>query len=78
MSPEQHPTRRVRAAPRYLRFLATGAAVGFLAAVIVTLVRGRVVERPELLFFYLSIVLTGLGTLLGGLVAVLIEGWQRR
>jgi ABC-type lipoprotein release transport system permease subunit len=36
-------------------------------------VRASAVERPELLFFYLGIVLGGVGALLGGLVAVALE-----
>jgi hypothetical protein len=63
-----------RASPRYLRFLLTGGAVGLVATVVVVLVRGGAVERPVVLFFYLGLLLVGLGALLGGLVAVLLTG----
>ncbi|MGH8892748.1 MAG: hypothetical protein ACRDWY_05495 [Actinomycetes bacterium] len=68
------PTRRT---PRYLRFLGTGGAVGLLSAAVLVLVRGDLVERPSVLFFYLALVLTGLGALLGALVAVLVEARRR-
>ena len=58
--------------PRYLRFLGTGAALGLALTVVTVLVRGDAVERPVVLFFYLGLLLVGSGTLVGGLVAVLL------
>jgi hypothetical protein len=66
-----------RRTPRYLRFLVTGGAVGLLAAAVLVLVRGGLVERPTLLFFYLGLVLSGLGALLGAVVAVVLESRRR-
>lgn len=66
-----------RASPRYLRFLLTGGLVGLVATVAVVLVRGDVVERPVVLFFYLGMLLAGVGALLGGLLAVLLAGRSR-
>lgn len=66
-----------RPSPRYLRFLVSGALVGLLVTVAVVLVRGDVVQRPVVLFFYLAMLLVGTGALLGGLVAVLISGRSR-
>jgi uncharacterized membrane protein len=62
-----------RRAPRYLSFLLSGALLGVLVTAVVVAVRASAVERPELLFFYLGIVLGGVGALLGGLVAVALE-----
>jgi len=61
-----------RPTPRYLRFLATGGLVGLVVTAAVVLARGDVVERPVVLFFYLGLLLVGLGALLGGLLAVLL------
>lgn len=66
-----------RRTPRYLRFLVTGAAVGLLVAAVLVLARGSIVERPTLLFFYLGLVLSGLGALLGAVVAVVLESRRR-
>jgi len=60
--------------PRYTSFLVTGGLVGLLATLVVVLGPGADVERQRALFFYLGILLTGTGALLGGLVAVLVEG----
>jgi hypothetical protein len=60
--------------PRYASFLITGGLVGLLATLAVVLGPGADVERRQALFFYLGILLTGTGALLGGLVAVLVEG----
>jgi len=46
-------------------------------AIAVVVVRGDRVERPELLFFYLGLVLAGLGALLGAVVAVVLEARRR-
>jgi hypothetical protein len=66
-----------RPAPRYLSFLVSGALVGVLVTLVVVAVRGSAVERPSVLFFYLGILLAGVGALLGGLVAVVIESRGR-
>ena len=55
-----------------MRFLGTGAAVGLALTVVTVLVRGNAVERPVVLFFYLGLLLVGVGALIGGLVAVLL------
>ena len=60
--------------PRYPSFLATGGLVGLLVTLAVVVGPGADVERRQALFFYLGILLTGTGALLGGLVAVLVEG----
>lgn len=70
-------SRTRRASPRYLRFLLTGGLAGLLATVVVVLVRGDLVERPVVLFFYLGLLLAGIGALLGGLLAVLLTGRSR-
>ncbi len=66
-----------RPSPRYLRFLVSGALVGFAVTAVVVLARGDVVERPVVLFFYLGMLLAGAGALLGGLLAVLLTGRSR-
>ncbi len=63
--------------PRYTRFLITGGAAGVLLAALTAVVRGDRVERPELLFFYLGLLLAGLGALLGAVVAVVLEARRR-
>lgn len=63
--------------PRYLRFLVTGALAGLLAATVLVLVRGDLVDSPTILFLYLSLVLSGVGALLGAVVAVLLEARRR-
>jgi hypothetical protein len=60
--------------PRYPSFLATGGLVGLLGTIAVVLGPGGDVQRQRALFFYLGILLVGTGALLGGLVAVLVEG----
>ena len=70
-------SRTSRPSPRYSRFVYSGAVVGLLVTVVLVLVRGDAVERPEVLLFYLGVLLAGLGALLGGLVAVLISGRDR-
>lgn len=64
--------------PRYTRFLLTGGLLGVLATAVVVAVRADVMDRPVLTFFYLGILLAGLGALLGGLVAVILEARRRR
>ena len=51
--------------PRYARFLVTGGLVGLLVTLAVVLGPGADVERQRALFFYLGILLTGTGALLG-------------
>jgi hypothetical protein len=60
--------------PRYASFLLTGALIGLLATVVVVIGPGADVQRRSQLFFYLGLLLIGIGALLGGLVAVLVEG----
>lgn len=66
-----------RRSPRYLRFLATGGFLGLLAAGVVTVVRSDAVERPAVLFFYLAILLVGVGVILGAAAAVALEARRR-
>jgi len=60
--------------PRYASFLVTGGIVGLLVTVVIVLGPGADVDRRRALFFYLGILLIGIGALLGGLLAVLVEG----
>jgi len=48
--------------------------MGLLVTIAVVLGPGADVERRQAAFFYLGLLLTGTGALLGGLVAVLVEG----
>lgn len=64
--------------PRYVAFLATGALVGVLAAVVAALVGAPspTYSGPTVLG-YLVVSMGLLGALLGGLAAVLIAGRRR-
>ena len=73
--PHEPQTRR---SPRYLRFLVTGALVGVLVAVVLTVGRAGQVEQPWVLFLYLAIVLGVVGGLLGGLAAVVLDARRAR
>jgi hypothetical protein len=64
-------------APRYARFLGSGALVGVLVTLVVVAVRASAVERPVLLLFYLGLLLAGIGALVGGLLAVVLEARLR-
>jgi hypothetical protein len=59
--------------PRYSAFLVTGAVVGVLAAVVLALGPGAGVDDRTRLLAYLVALLGGIGALLGGLLAVLLE-----
>jgi len=63
-----------RRRPRYGSFLASGGLVGLVVTALVVLGPGADAERRGQLLFYLAILLAGTGALLGGLVAVLLEG----
>jgi hypothetical protein len=54
--------------------MVTGGLVGLVVTIAVVLGPGADVERRQALFFYLGILMIGTGALLGGLVAVLVEG----
>ena len=56
----------------------TGALVGLVAAVVLIIGPARNVADPPRLFAYLAAMLTGLGSLLGGVVAVVVEGRRSR
>ena len=73
--PHEPQTRR---SPRYLRFLVTGALVGVLVALVLTVRRSGSVEQPGVLFLYLAVVLAVVGGILGGLVAVVLDAWRAR
>jgi len=67
----------MRHQPRYGSFLTTGGLLGLIATLAVVLGPGSEVDRRAQLFFYLGVLLTGTGALLGGLVAVIIESRRR-
>lgn len=67
------PPGRVVRRPRYVPFLATGAAAGALATAIAVLGFGSNVDDTRTLALYLGVLLCGLGALLGGAVAVWLE-----
>ena len=71
------PSATRRRGPRYLRFLLSGGAVGVLVGLVLTLASSAEVERPILLFLYLGVLLGVIGALLGGLVAVVLDGRRR-
>ena len=75
--PETPETPQARRRPRYLRFIVSGAIVGLVVSGVLTAVRADQVEQPRYLLLYLALLLGGIGALLGGLVAVLIEGRRR-
>ena len=77
-SPQSPQSPRTRRSPRYLRFLGTGALVGVLVALVLTLRRSGQVEQPWVLFLYLAIVLGVVGGILGGLAAVVLEARRAR
>jgi hypothetical protein len=60
--------------PRYASFLLTGALIGLAVTLVVVLGPGADQQRRAQLFFYLGLLLIGTGALLGGVVAVLVEG----
>jgi hypothetical protein len=66
--------RRAGRPPRYSSFLVTGGLIGLLATIVVVAGPGSDVDRRAQLFFYLGLLLTGAGALLGGLAAVVLEG----
>jgi hypothetical protein len=68
---------RTRRNPRYAAFLGTGAALGLLVAFVLALGPGAGVDDPRRLLAYLCALLAGLGALLGGAIAVIIEGRKR-
>ncbi len=66
--------RRTGRPPRYSSFLVSGGLIGLVATIIVVAGPGADVDRRSQLFFYLGLLLTGTGALLGGLAAVVLEG----
>jgi uncharacterized SAM-dependent methyltransferase len=58
-------------------FLVTGAIVGLVATVLLALSAGEAVDSTRRLMLYLGILLGGLGTLVGGAVAVWLERDRR-
>ena len=67
----------VRRLPRYGRFLVTGGLVGLVAAIVVVLGPGADVDQRGRLLALLIGLLTGLGALLGGIIAVVLEARRR-
>jgi hypothetical protein len=63
--------------PRYVPFLVTGALAGLVATVVLALSAGEAVDSTRRLMLYLGILLGGLGTLVGGAVAVWLERGAR-
>ena len=68
---------RTRRTPRYAAFLGTGALVGVVAAFVLAFGPGSGVDDPRRLLAYLCALLAGLGALLGGAIAVILEGRRR-
>jgi hypothetical protein len=68
---------RVRRSPRYVAFLGTGAVVGVVAGIVLALGPGAGVDDKVRLLAYLCALLAGLGALLGGVVALVLEGRRR-
>jgi NhaP-type Na+/H+ or K+/H+ antiporter len=66
--------RKPRRRPRYAGFLVTGGVIGLVADVVVVLGPGADAQSRSQLFLFLALLLVGTGALLGGLLAVLIEG----
>jgi O-antigen ligase len=65
---------RPHRSPRYASFLVTGGVVGLVCTAVIVLGPGADVERRGQLVFYLGVLLAGIGALLGGLAAVVLEG----
>jgi uncharacterized protein (DUF1501 family) len=63
--------------PRYLSFLLTGAVIGLIVALVLVVAAGDSAEDPRRLLIYLGAMLTGIGALAGGGIAVLIESRRR-
>lgn len=59
--------------PRYLSFLLTGGVMGLVATFVVVLGPGADVDDRRRLLLYLGVLFVGLGALLGGGLAVLLE-----
>ena len=68
---------KVRRNPRYVAFLGTGAVVGVVAGIVLALGPGASVDDKVRLLAYLCALLAGLGALLGGAVALLLEARHR-
>ena len=68
---------RTRRSPRYVAFLGTGAVLGLVVALVLTLGPGSGVEDRVRLLAYLSALLAGFGALVGGALAVLLDGRRR-
>jgi hypothetical protein len=66
------PARVVRR-PRYLPFLVTGFVVGILATAVLTVAFGGPGDQTRKLALYLGVLLSGVGALLGGALAVWLE-----
>lgn len=69
-----HETLTVRRSPRYMRFLAVGAGVGVLAALVLTLVfpENADYDRGQV-FGFLLLFLGAVGVGLGALVALILD-----
>lgn len=68
--------RRRNRRPRYGSFLFTGALIGFLASMVLLQIYGAeegARDRTELILF-LTVFLAGTGSLLGGVLALVLEG----
>ena len=77
-TPEERPTpprlvgRRTHSEPRYAAFIATGAVVGLVAAVVLTFSRPEDGASYASVLGYLAFVLAAAGGLLGGTVAAVL------
>jgi hypothetical protein len=69
-----HETLTVRRSPRYMRFLALGAGVGIVAALVLTLIfpENEDYDRGQV-FGFLLLFLGAIGLALGALVALILD-----
>jgi len=65
---------RIRRSPRYLRFMGVGAALGVIAALILTIAFPAAAEfSPTQVFGFLGLFLVVIGGALGAVVALLLD-----
>jgi membrane associated rhomboid family serine protease len=71
------PSRKVRSVPKFTAFLLTGGVAGLLIGCLLSLA-GPVDTSydPSAVLGFLGLIFAGLGVLVGGIVAVLLD-WRR-
>jgi hypothetical protein len=68
------PPRKVRSAPKFTAFLLTGALAGLLVGVLLSLIGPADASYdPSAVLGFLGLIFAGLGMLVGGIVAVLLD-----